>query len=86
MIRWTLSWQRIQCPKRGEKQNHTAQKGFKDCPRSVLSDLEGSASVCRGCWDALAAPVTLKGWWDALSLQYRVYAGMRWVSSTLSCS
>lgn len=51
-----------------------------------LSDLEGSASVCRGCWDALAAPVTLKGWWDALSLQYRVYAGMRWVSSTLSCS
>lgn len=41
------------------------------------------ACVCGGCWEALAAPGTLRGWWDAPSLlQDREYAGMRWVSST----
>lgn len=84
MIRWTLSWQRIQCPKRGEKQNHTAQKrfeqtvpavavrpgGFSVCLQGMLGCAGGSGSTqwLVGCPQPPGACVC----WDALALHYTV--------------
>lgn len=82
MIRWTLSWQRIRCPKGVGKQNHTAQKrvkqtvravavragGFGVCAQGMLGCAGGSGDTqwLVGCPEPPVACVC----WDALGLQY----------------
>lgn len=85
LTRWTLSWQRIQWPKGGEKQNHTAQKkrlkqtvpalavrpgGFSVCLRGMLARAGGSGDTQ---WSVgRPQPPVACVCWDALALQYTV--------------
>lgn len=85
IIQSTLTWHLIHCSKPGEKQNHTARRWKKECfPSSLLDD--PGCLVCdrmlglagrSGCNQCAGMP---------LDLQYRAYARMRSISSTLSWS